>query len=107
MKLENMTIGQLAGLTSVLSQNSCESEKEEDLGKRIFILQRGWVFIGLGFQCGENVTIRAASCVRRWGTTKGLGELASNGPTKDTVLESCPDVHVHELAIVASMECQK
>jgi hypothetical protein len=48
--------------------------------KRIIIADRGWIFVGA---CTDNsdgtVTIRNAKNIRKWGTTKGLGEL-SNGP---------------------------
>ena len=89
-----------------------ESEKNQPhpvgrkLGKRIFILQRGWVFVGDGYQSGENIEIKNAAVIRVWGTTKGLGELAEKGPIKDkTIIDPCPNVHVHELAVVAMLDC--
>jgi len=33
-----------------------------------------------------------ASCIRLWGTTAGLGELALKGPTKETQLDFCGTV---------------
>lgn len=55
--------------------------------KRIIVADRGWVFVG---DCVDNddgsVTISNAKNIRRWGTTKGLGEL-SNGPTSSTVCD--------------------
>lgn len=49
----------------------------EEIGdKRIIVADRGWVFVG---DCKDNedgsVTIYNAQNIRRWGTTKGLGEL--------------------------------
>lgn len=52
--------------------------------KCIFVFSSGWVLIGNDI--GDN-KIADASIIRRWGTTKGLGEIAENGPTKDTVLD--------------------
>lgn len=34
--------------------------------------------------------IPRACTVRNWGTTKGLGEIAAHGPTKDTILDAIP-----------------
>ena len=75
--------------------------------KQIVIAQRGWVFLGIVQKSGVNFVIKEASVVRSWGTTKGLGELASKGPIKDkTILDSCPDVIIHELSIVARINCE-
>lgn len=52
--------------------------------KRIIVADRGWVFAG---DCEDNadgtVTIKNAWSIRRWGTTRGLGELV-NGPLAET-----------------------
>ena len=60
--------------------------------KKIVILHRGWVVVGDVSQEGDQVVVDNASVVRRWGTSKGLGELATNGPLKNTVLDPCPTV---------------
>ena len=69
---------------------------------RIVILQRGWVFVGRYCQSGESRWLEGASCVRIWGTKKGLGELV-NGPTASTVLDPCGRVDFHALTEVASI----
>lgn len=71
---------------------------------RILVLQRGWVAVGKFSQAGEQVTLENASVIRRWGTTKGLGELLT-GPTKETVLDPCGTLRVHALAVIFSLEC--
>lgn len=51
---------------------------------RIIIADRGWVFVGnCTDEADGTVTIRNAKNIRRWGTTKGLGELV-NGPKAET-----------------------
>lgn len=75
--------------------------------KQIIIAQRGWVFVGDVTTTGDNVVIENAQCIRRWGTTKGLGELATNGPTKSTVLDSMGTVRLHALAVVAAIDCEE
>jgi hypothetical protein len=74
---------------------------------RIVILQRGWVVVGRVATVDGEVVISDASVVRKWGTTRGLGEIASGGPTSKTVLDPCCDVRVHPLAIVAQMQCEE
>ena len=74
--------------------------------KQIIIAQRGWVFVGNVERSGDDVTISDAQCIRRWGTTKGLGELAKNGPQKSTVLDDMGTVRLHVLAVVASLDVE-
>lgn len=76
------------------------------MSKQIVIAQRGWVFVGDVEKSGDDVTINNAQCIRRWGTTKGLGEIAKNGPTSNTVLDDMGTVRLHSLAIVASLDCE-
>ena len=70
--------------------------------KRIVVLTNGWVFIGVWHEATENkpALLTEASNVRRWGTTAGLGELALNGPTKETILDPCGIAVFHNLAAV-------
>ena len=80
-----------------------KATKKQDI--RIVILQRGWVFVGRYSQDGEDCRLDAAKCVRRWGTTKGLGELALSGPLPDTILDDSPTVRFHALTVIATMDC--
>jgi hypothetical protein len=74
--------------------------------KQIVVLHRGWVVIGDVTQTGDEIAITNASVIRRWGTTKGLGEIAKTGPTKDTVLDPCGIVRAHVLAVVMRIDCE-
>lgn len=71
---------------------------------QIVILQRGWVAIGRFSQTKEQCHLTNASIIRTWGTTKGLGELAMNGPLTNTKLDKCLDLHFHEMTLVARMD---
>jgi hypothetical protein len=66
---------------------------------RILVLQRGWVVVGDYTEEGDECVLRNASVIRRWGTSKGLGEIV-NGPTENTVLDACGEVRAHKLAVV-------
>lgn len=58
---------------------------------KIVILQRGWIYIGRFERNGNDCRLHNASCIRTWGTTKGLAELV-NGPTTNTKLDKCEGI---------------
>ena len=83
-----------------------KSEVKNELGtkKQIVILNRGWVVVGDYSEEGENGLLENASVIRKWGTTKGLGELAEKGPLSDTILDSSPDIRFNRLTMVARID---
>ena len=72
---------------------------------KIAILQRGWIFIGKFSKEGSACKMTDAYNIRTWGTTKGLGELAENGPTDKTNLDKVNDLQFHELTTIALIDC--
>ena len=60
---------------------------------QIAVLDRGFVYIGRVKWNGDVLTITDAKCIRRWGTTRGLGELV-NGPLPETILDTVGTIHV-------------
>jgi hypothetical protein len=72
--------------------------------KQIVILNRGWVVVGNFYEKGDECTLTDASVIRVWGTTKGLGELAENGPLTNTKLDPTPNVHFNKLTMVARID---
>jgi hypothetical protein len=72
---------------------------------KIVILQRGWVYVGC-FKQNENMMceLNQASCIRVWGTTKGLSEL-KDGPTSSTKLDPAGKVTFHLLTTIAIIDC--
>ena len=73
---------------------------------RIVVLHRGNIVVGRYSREGSEVIVRDAAVIRRWGTTCGLGELASEGPLANTVLDPCGIVRAHELAVVLTIDCE-
>lgn len=71
---------------------------------QIIIAQRGWVFVGKVVENKDQITIEDAKNIRRWGTVKGLGQLAKEGPTEKTVLDEYGTVRLHPLSIVARID---
>ena len=73
---------------------------------RIVVLQRGWVVVGYYSREGLEVTVRNAHCIRKWGTTRGLGELRY-GPLENTVLDPSGVVKCHRLSVVHTFDCDQ
>ncbi len=60
----------------------------------IAVLDSGFVYVGEVTQYENGYLMREVKNIRRWGTTKGLGQLALDGPTKDTVLDEVGSILV-------------
>ena len=82
------------------------SETGSNNDVRIVILQRGWVAVGKYSENGEQCRLDNAAVIRRWGTCRGLGEIATNGPTINTVLDKCPPLRFHTLTVISTMDCE-
>ena len=84
------------------SQKPTNQEYQGDY--KIVVLQRGWVMVGKLERSGSECKLHNASVIRSWGTTKGLGEIAGNGPTSSTKLDKCNGlVEFDYLTVVASI----
>lgn len=74
--------------------------------RRIYVIEAGWVLAGFEkSRSSDELHITDAVCVRRWGTTDGLGQLALHGPTSNTVLDLCGEVHISPRHIRFYIEC--
>ena len=104
MKIDELTIGEAKELARVFGGQGGDFRLAAEGEQIIVVLQRGWVVVGTYSQSGETSTISNAKIIRRWGTTKGLGELAEKGPLPNTVLDSCPPVRFHVREAVFAME---
>jgi len=60
----------------------------------IYVCDRGFVLVGQPVPDRDSnplwVTLERCAVVRQWGTTTGLGQLASEGPQSGTKLDSEP-----------------
>jgi hypothetical protein len=76
---------------------------------RIVVLQRGWVHIGVFSRDGDTCTLQPSYTIRRWGTSAGLGQLANDGPTTDTILDADGrgGLHYHVLSYVEEQVCDE
>lgn len=84
----------------------CASFPVNYTAPQIVILDRGFVYVGDVAIEGDWMIIRNARNVRRWGTTKGLGELAKNGPLTNTQLDPAGTVRAPMRAVIGLVECE-
>jgi len=69
------------------------------LGRQIVVVDNGFVHVGdCSIQDGL-LSIDNCRNIRRWGTTKGLGELIK-GPMKETIADDCGTVLVPMARVV-------
>jgi hypothetical protein len=82
-------------------------EKPENPDIRIVILQRGWNMVGRFEREGADCKLHDASVIRCWGTEKGLGQIAKNGPTSKTILDKTHGVVEFDyLTVVSTIACE-
>lgn len=76
-------------------------------GLCLVIADRGWVWVGEVETDSGFAYIKGARTVRRWGTTQGVGQLASQGPTSNTTLDAPADMKVRFGAVIALVPCEQ
>jgi len=95
---------ELAALFSGSQKQAATQPK--DIGQNIVVLDRGFVVIGRVSEEGDYLVINDCNCIRLWGTTKGLGQLAREGKQHATVLDAQPRTVVHKLQVVQIIDCE-
>lgn len=95
----------------ILSQNTKEidmaKKKSNDMGpQQIAVLDRGWIYVGKTVEQGDKLVIEDARCIRYWGTTRGIGQLALEGPTLTTKLDPVGRVVVPMRAVISVIACK-
>ena len=84
------------------------SLKQPEGDVKIMVLQRGWVMVGRLERSGSECKLHQASVIRQWGTSKGLGEIAMEGPKSSTKLDKCGGiVEFDYLTVVCSIACEE
>lgn len=77
------------------------------MSKKIVVLKESWNLVGELTQEDKWFTITDASVIRRWGTTKGLGELAVRGPLENTILDPVPVTKFHQDSLILIIDCDE
>jgi len=73
---------------------------------QIVVLPRGWVMVGDCVENSNKLRMKNASVVRRWGTTKGLPELANEGPLPNTKLDGKCEMEFPMSSVIAQLKCK-
>lgn len=109
MKFNKLTGDKMEQITVNGKTYYSEPQAHEIVGDlKIVILQRGWVMIGKIERSGSDCKLHNASVIRNWGTTKGLGELATEGKKRDTKLDKCGGVVEFDyLTVVATISADE
>ena len=75
---------------------------------KIVILHRGWALVGRLERSGSNCKLHNAAVIRKWGTARGLGEIAVGGPTPNTKLDKTNGlVQFDYLTVEATIDCEE
>ncbi len=72
---------------------------------RIVVMNKGFVSVGVYSKDGDEVILDNAAVIRRWGTERGLGQIAEGGPTDRTVLDKTPRERIPAAAVLKTIEC--
>lgn len=113
-EIDTLTIGQareaIKEIEKIIGGAAPASPAPQDANcyasPQIVILDRGFVYVGDVTIGDQWVTIRNACNVRRWGTSKGLGELAKSGPTANSVIDPAGLVRAPLRALIGMIECE-
>lgn len=89
------------GGKSIIKVDPTIVENTGDFGWCIVVADRGFVWIGDTCRHGDSVYMANAQNIRQWGTQKGLGELAMEGPKAETELDPVPSVVIPMRAVIA------
>lgn len=70
----------------------------------IVVITNGFVYVGYTATDEGYLYIRNAKNVRSWGTTRGLGQIAAEGPAKETILDDGGHLRVSKEHVIFTIE---
>jgi hypothetical protein len=83
-----------------------DSQKATEGDIKIVVADRGFVYIGRVKMEAEFVTLTSAQNIRKWGTTKGLGELVA-GKLPNTTLDKVGTVRIPIRAVISIIDVEQ
>jgi hypothetical protein len=107
INLDDLTIGQARQLAAQFSAAAGAAAQSGRTGHgwNIVVLDRGFVYVGAVSTDDRWLYIEDAANIRRWGTTRGLGELVT-GPKPETKLDPAGNVKAPLSALVHLIEVE-
>lgn len=73
---------------------------------KIVIVDRGFVYVGRVEMTGDMLIVRSAQNIRKWGTSRGLGELVS-GPLVNTILDPVGTARIPLHAMISLIDVEQ
>ncbi len=103
MNIDDLTIGEAKSLASLFAGAAQSVEH----GLCLVVADRGHVWVGVVRTDAEWAYVQGARIVRVWGTTRGLNQLAVDGPLPNTKLDAAATiVKVARRAVIALVPCE-
>lgn len=75
-------------------------------GYAIVVADRGFVYVGDVVMDDSFAVVTNARNIRRWGTERGLGELALEGPKSETKLDAVSVVRIPARAVISVIDTE-
>lgn len=105
--INSLTVGQAKELAAMFAPSTQTHQPQElNEGLCICVMEKGFVYVGNLTIANGIVTIAAASNIRRWGTTAGLGQLAEQGIQENTKLDPYGTVRAMQSELKHWLKCK-
>lgn len=101
-----LSLKQIVEVAECLEGSQRQCAGTTDHGFAIVVLDRGFVYVGDVVTDDSWCTITNCHNIRIWGTKKGLGELAINGPQSGTQLDAIETVKAPLRALISVIKCR-
>lgn len=75
-------------------------------GINILCMQGAWMLVARTKVVGEELELSDVACIRRWGTSAGVGQLAKEGPLQATVMDNEPDQIIDRIQVIRAIPCE-
>ena len=74
----------------------------------IAIASSGWVFVGTpaAALAPDAYALEGAAVIRKWGTDRGIGQLALHGVTPETILDPVGKLVINRTNLICLLEVQ-
>lgn len=95
------------GIKPAINIDPHRIEKSGVYGWSIIVADRGFVWVGDCLRENDSLFVSNAQTIRQWGTTKGLGQLATFGPTEDTELDPVECLFIPWRAVIAILPARQ
>ena len=105
MNIDDLTIGEAKRLAALFGGNKPEAAIVA-MGWNVVVLDRGFVYVGDCHRDGDLLAMPAGRNIRYWGTDKGLHQLVTGGPTKDSKIDAAAAVRIPWRAVISLHETE-